>query len=202
VEEASLPDLRVTSGEAKKSLRRLCEFSAASADTLFDVNNNERRGMRILLLTAVACAAALSTSVTATRAAGCGNGVGPIKYSTVETIKGKYVVVNCGPAKATMHYKGKTYTFKNGTCFRYLGAFKLNLGDSLLVPTPGHNPFPNLTINASPSGQLEVGMGVGAIAIYAATKSSGPGIKGTFTSITNGIAFTGSWNCGGPVRKS
>ena len=110
--------------------------------------------------------------------------------------------MNCGPATATIHYKGKTYAFENGTCFRYLGAFKLNLGESLLVPTPGTNPYPNLTLTATPSGQLEVGMGVGKIALYVAAKTRAVAAKGTLSSITSGVSLTGSWNCGGPIRKS
>ena len=32
------------------------------------------------------------------------------------TIKGHKAVVYCGPATASLHIGGKTYTFKNGTC--------------------------------------------------------------------------------------
>jgi hypothetical protein len=90
--------------------------------------------MKTFLIGAIALAAAIvttaATGAPAARAAGCGSGIGPIKYSTTETVKAKMVIVNCGPATGTLHYKGKTYTFKHGTCFRYLGSFKLNLGQS------------------------------------------------------------------------
>jgi hypothetical protein len=33
-----------------------------------------------------------------------------------ETIKGHKAVVYCGPATASLHIGGRTYTFKNGTC--------------------------------------------------------------------------------------
>lgn len=169
---------------------------------------DERRLRRILLVTAMlAAAAAASTSAASglsmVGATACGSGAGPLKYSSTKTIKGKAVVVNCGPATATIHYKGKTYAFKNGTCFRYLGALKLNLGESLLTPTPGNtNPYPNLTITATPSGQLEVGMGAGKIALYVAANTRAVAAKGTLSSVTSGVSLTGSWNCGGPIRKS
>ena len=137
------------------------------------------------------------------RAAGCGSGVGPTKYSTTETIKGKQVVVNCGPATAKLHYKGETYTFKHGTCFRYLGSFKLNLGNSLLVPVATKDGgYMNMSITATPSGGAEVGAAFGKTSLYIAARWSGFGTKGTFASITNGVTATGSWNCGGPIHKS
>jgi hypothetical protein len=163
--------------------------------------------MRLIPIAAIAVvAAALSTAVAtgapATRAAACGSGLGPTKYSTTVMVKGKPLTVNCGPATAKVRYKGKTYAFSNGTCFRYLGAFKLNLGKSLAVPGPHRGPYSSMTINTGPGGHVEIGMGVGKISIYAAAKFSGVGVKGTFSSITEGVPFTGSWNCGGPIRKS
>lgn len=164
--------------------------------------------MKTFLIAAVVLAAALATTAAsgaaAIRAAGCGSGAGPIKYSTTETIKGKMVIIDCGPAVARLHYKGKTYTFKHGTCFRYLGSFKLNLGQSLLVPAANHSNggYTNMTITAAPNGGAEVGAAEGKIALYFATKWSGAAVKGTFSSITNGVAATGSWNCEGPIRKS
>jgi hypothetical protein len=161
--------------------------------------------MRTFLITAaVALAAAASTTAAsgapATLTAGCGSGVGPTKYSTTETIKGKMVVVDCGPATAKLRYKGKTYTFKQGTCFRYLGSFKLNLGRSFLVPTTRGN-YPNMTITATPNGGAEVGATDGKFSIYVAATISGVAAKGTFSSITNGVTAAGSWNCGGPIRS-
>ncbi len=175
------------------------------------------RKIPIVLAIAVALAAASTTSgattaasgAPATSAAGCGSGFGPTKYSTTKTIKGKAVVVNCGPATAKLHYKGKTYTFKPGTCFHYLGSFKLNLGRSLLVPVKVKGGYSNskggywnMSITAAPNGGAEVGAAYGKISLYIATKWSGTAGKGTFSSITNGVTATGSWNCGGPIQKS
>ncbi len=151
-----------------------------------------------------ALAAALSTTAASgaptAGGAGCGSGVGPTKYSTTETIKGKQVIVNCGPAIAKLHYKGTTYTFKHGTCFRYIGSFKLNLGRSLLAATTSRNGYTNMSITATPTGGAEVGAAAGKISLYIAAKWTGAAVKGTFVSITHGVEATGSWNCGGPIR--
>lgn len=164
--------------------------------------------MRTFLITSVAV---LATAISITAASGasasaaanlkCGSGVGPTKYSTTVTIKGKSVVVNCGPATAKLRYKGKTYTFAHGTCFRYLGSFKLNLGSSLLVPSSSSGGYASMTINATPNGQIEVGAVFGKVSIYAPAKSSGVATKGTFSSSAPSEPFTGSWHCGGPIKK-
>jgi hypothetical protein len=171
-----------------------------------DLSGNERRAMRTFLNTlAVVLAAAISitaaSGVSASAAAKCGSGIGPTKYSTTETIKGKSVVVNCGPATAKLRYKGKTYTFAHGTCFRYLGSFKLNLGSSLLIPSKSTGGYASMTLTGTPSSQIEVGAGFGKVSLYAPTKSSGIATKGTFTSSAPSEPFTGSWNCGGPIQK-
>jgi hypothetical protein len=169
-------------------------------------SGNERREMRTFLTTLVAVlAAAISITAangaSASAAAKCGSGYGPTKYSTTVTIKGKSVVVDCGPATAKLRYKGKTYTFAHGTCFRYLGSFKLNLGRSLLVPSNSSGGYASMTINATPSGQIEVGAVIGKIGLYAPAKSSGVATKGTFSSSAPSEPFTGSWECGGPIQK-
>jgi hypothetical protein len=162
--------------------------------------------MRTFLITSAAALAVGFSAGTSPSAAAyevrCGSGIGPTKYSVTKTLMGKQVVVNCGPATATVHYKGTTYTFRNGTCFRYLGSFKLNLGSSLLVPAGGNGGYASMTITAAPNGHAEVAMGVGKILIYATTRFSGARVKGTFTSLTAGVPLTGSWNCGEPIRRS
>ena len=44
-----------------------------------------------------------------------------------KTIKGHKAVVYCGPATASLHIAGKTYTFKNGTCI-WSGGLILTVG--------------------------------------------------------------------------
>ena len=152
----------------------------------------------VALATAIAFVA--TSSAPAATTTHCGSGFGPTKYSSIETIKGKQVIVNCGPAIAKLHYKGTTYTFKHGTCFHYARLFKLNLGNSPLVPTTSNHSYTNMTITATPSDRAEIGAAIGNISLYITAKWSGPASKGTFTSITNGVTATGSWNCGEPIR--
>ena len=165
--------------------------------------------MRAFLIAAIATLISTATTTAAsgartTRAVGCGSGVGQTKYSTTQTIKGKTVIVNCGPATAKLRYKGKTYVFKHGTCFRYLGSFKLNLGRSLLVPATNNanQAYASMTITGAPNGGTEVGAAGAGFSLYIATKWSGAAAKDTFASITNGVTATGSWNCEGPIRSS
>lgn len=155
-------------------------------------------------------AAALAVAVSITAASGasasaatkCGSGYGPTKYSTTVKIKGKSVVVSCGPASAKLHYKGKTYTVTGGTCFRYLGSFKLNLGRSFLIPGSTNGGYSSMAITGTPGGAIEVGAAFGKITLYEPTKSSGVGTKGTFSSSAPSVPFTGSWACGGPINKN
>ena len=81
---------------------------------------------------------------------------------------------------------------------------KLSLGSSLLVPGANKGGYSNLTINTNTpaNSHAEIGAAFGKISIYAAAKFSGIAAKGTFSSLTTGVPFTGSWNCGGPIRKS
>jgi hypothetical protein len=47
---------------------------------------------------------------------------------TVQTIKNVTVSVSCGPAKATVTYKGKTYKFTVGRCHTIAGGFFVDIG--------------------------------------------------------------------------
>ncbi len=156
----------------------------------------------LLPVLAAAILVTAGSGASASAATKCGSGYGATKYSTTVKVKGKSVVTNCGPATATLHYKGKTYTVAHGTCFRYLGSLKLNVGRSLLIPGTSNGGYSSMTITATPSGQIEVGATVRSVSLYEPTKSSGVGVKGTFSSAAPSVPFTGSWNCGGPIRKS
>jgi hypothetical protein len=59
-----------------------------------------------------------------------------------------------------------------------------------------------MTITATPNGGAEVGAAGTGATIYVAAKWSGVAVKGTFSSITNGVTATGSWNCGDAIQKS
>jgi hypothetical protein len=43
---------------------------------------------------------------------------------------------------------------------------------------------------------------IGKLALYVAAKTHGIAAGGTLSSITSGVSSTGSWDCGGPIRKS
>ncbi len=162
------------------------------------------RAFRTTLLAVLAAVISITAAsgASASAAAKCGSGYGATKYSTTVKIKGKPVVVNCRPATAKLHYKGKTHTVAHGTCFRYLGSLKLNLGRSLLIPGHGNGGYSSMTIVATPGGQIEVGAVIGTVSLYEPTKSSGVGTKGTFSRTAPSVPFTGSWNCGGPIHKN
>jgi hypothetical protein len=46
----------------------------------------------------------------------------------LETIHGVTVSVSCGPAKASVTYKGKTYKFAVGRCHKIAGGFFVDIG--------------------------------------------------------------------------
>ncbi|HEY1367352.1 MAG TPA: hypothetical protein VGF23_09575 [Gaiellaceae bacterium] len=58
----------------------------------------------------------------------------------VTTVAGQPARVFCGPARATVHYLGRTYAFANGLCKR-APAFTVNLG----TVTPARSVPPSLT---------------------------------------------------------
>ena len=83
----------------------------------------------ILIATAIiagtaAIAAAMAAASTPMRAA-----TAPPCTPKIVKIGGHQAAVNCGPATATLHIGGKTYTFRNGLCQqRNAAALQLDLG--------------------------------------------------------------------------
>jgi hypothetical protein len=76
-----------------------------------------------------------------------------------ETIKGHKAVVYCGPATASLHIAGKTYTFKNGTCI-WSGGLILTLGTQVnSAPISANN-------EGAPLIQLSSSTGTGTIYAY------------------------------------
>lgn len=98
----------------------------------------------------------------------------------------------------------KSHVISHGsTCFLYLGSFKLNLGSSLLIPpAKGSGGYSNMATNLVAHQNALIGATTGSVTVGGAAKFSGVASKGTFSSVTNGYKFSGSWNCGGPIRKS
>jgi hypothetical protein len=81
--------------------------------------------MRRLFLFA-GLAAALGWTAQAPARPACSAGVrttGGVTYRTF-----------CGPAKATLHFGGKTYAFAGGSCSKTGGAFSINIGTITLPP--------------------------------------------------------------------
>ncbi|HEY2777377.1 MAG TPA: hypothetical protein VGI77_05695 [Gaiellaceae bacterium] len=116
------------------------------------------------------------------------------------TIKGHKAVVYCGPATASLHIGGKTYTFKNGTCI-WSGGLILALGTQV-------NGAPASTNNEGASLiQLSGSVGTGTVYAYAARFNLGMSLitltthghsSGTFRGrepIGATRRFTGSYHC-------
>lgn len=153
----------------------------------------------VLIATTILAAAAAATAGSAASAAAgaC--------HAKEETIKGKAVIVACGPASATLH---KTYTFKSGTCFRSAAGVVLDLGTSLANGAKGNGGFTDfgLTLLPSPASgtaQITADDGTLHLTAFSATNSK-IALTGTFkgtNDASNGVPFTGSWNCGGAIYK-
>ena len=123
--------------------------------------------------------------------------------------------MNCGPATATLHINGKTYTFRNGFCEQSKAAgsaLELNLGTvvvglkgnagnadfSMLISAHLHTAFGSGSVFGADYGGKALLGGEGLIKV----SGSNPA-KGAFTStVAAGAKFTGSWNCHGAVRQA
>jgi hypothetical protein len=116
------------------------------------------------------------------------------------TIKGHKAVVYCGPATASLHIGGKTYTFKNGTCI-WSGGLILTVGTQVNgVPTSANNEGAPL---------IQVSSSIGTGTVYASSARFHLGLSlikltahghasGTFKGrepIGATRRFTGSFRC-------
>jgi hypothetical protein len=152
---------------------------------------------------AVATAVALAAPATPMRAAGA-----PPCVPKIAKIQGHPAAINCGPATATLHISGKTYTFHNGFCEQrkaagdalqlYLGTtvtgVKGNAGKPTFSMLIGHVHTVASVFRADYGGK-DLLDGQSLINV----RGNIPG-KGIFTSrVTAGAKFTGSWNCHGVV---
>lgn len=167
---------------------------------------------RIVITALLVAVAAASTATLAATAASRGGTPCPPK---ITTIGGHKAAVNCGPATATLHIGGKTYTFRNGFCqaSKSAGAaLELNLGTSVIgvKDNAGKADFSMLI-----AAHLHSAYGSGSVfhAHYGGKsllggdsliKASGAiPAKGTFTStVTVGAEFNGAWNCHGLVWQA
>jgi hypothetical protein len=117
-------------------------------------------------------------------------------------INGQTAIVNCGPATATLRYKGKTYKFKSGTCLSTAGTITLDLGTNFLGDNNhGYAHFSLTMLSVTTAPVLATS---GKLTINGSAKLSSRGATGTFkglntvihgTSITT-APLSGSWHCG------
>jgi len=163
-----------------------------------------------VVLAATGCApavASLSAHAASTSAPPC--------VPKITTIQGHRAAVNCGPATATLHISGKTYTFHNGFCQRSKAAgsaLELNLGTtvvgvkgnagkadfSMLISAHLHSAFGSGSVFGADYGGRALLGGEGLIKV-----SGNIPANGTFTSTVAAHGkFTGSWNCHGVVWQA
>ena len=129
----------------------------------------------------------------------------------ITQIQGHQAAVNCGPATATLHISGKTYTFHNGFCqqSKLAGdALQLTLGTTVLgvEGNAGKPQFSMLighvhtvaSVFGADYGGKDLLGGQSLITVRGNIPS-----RGSFASrVTVGAKFTGSWNCHGVVWKA
>jgi hypothetical protein len=156
--------------------------------------------MRTKLAAAVVVTAAL-TAVTAAPVPAAPTGR---CFAKQITIKGHSAIASCGPATATVVYKGRRYRFKSGSCLKVAGsggAIMLDLGTNVLGSDQMGLPHFSLTMLSSFAPVLASS---GTLSINGNAKLSGRGVSGTFKG-TNTIVkggkiseapFSGSWKCG------
>ena len=154
----------------------------------------------VLIATTVLVAA----TVAATTAGAAASKTAGACYSKNATIHGKAVIVACGPATAKLHYKGKSYSFKGGTCFRSGGAVTLDLGTSLVSGAQGNGGFTEFNIMLLPTRThiAQLGADDGKLHLNGSATYSKIAVTGTFkgTDASN-VPLNGSWNCGGAIYK-
>jgi hypothetical protein len=153
--------------------------------------------------TKLALAAALAATAAAVTAVPASSAVAGKCLPKEVKVQGHSAIANCGPATATIRYKGATYRFKNGSCLKVAGTITLDLGTNVLGNDKNlglsHFSLTMLSISTAPilatSGKLVINGG---------GKLSSRGAAGTFTgtnTIVNGTKlseapFSGSWHCG------
>lgn len=165
---------------------------------------------RIVLVTTCLLAAVASVSAHAASSGGA-----PPCTPKITTIQGHRAAVNCGPATATLHISGTTYTFRNGFCQKSKAAgsaLELTLGTvvigikdnaglpnfSMTVVARLHSMYGNGSVFGADYGGKGLLGGEGLIKVSGNIPS-----KGTFTStVAAGAKFTGSWNCHGVVWQA
>lgn len=126
------------------------------------------------------------------------------------TLKGKAVIVNCGPATAKVKYNGKTYSFNHGTCEKTGGQLVIDLGTSLVDQGKGNDGFSYTSLTVFSAKQpIQVYAYSGKVSVSGSAKLGGTEMKGKFSgtaTVANGVSvsgksLSGTWNCGGVIAK-
>ena len=103
-----------------------------------------RTSFRVGLVVAAALAALAAVTHASARQA-CAAGTRTSNGVTYRTF--------CGPAHATLHDGGKTYTFKGGNCMKSGATFAINIGTITLPPgKPKYNYF-GITVSGAHAGK-------------------------------------------------
>lgn len=117
-----------------------------------------------------------------------------------KSIKGHKAVVFCGPATASLHIGGKSYSFKSGICI-WAGSLILTLGTQVNgVPASANNegvPLLQLTGSSgtgtvyASSGRLHLGMSIVKVAAHGHSSGTFKGREPLGAT----RSFTGSYRC-------
>jgi heat shock protein HslJ len=157
-------------------------------------------------LIAVGCGVAMTVPLATTIAAPAASAAGGCNTKLAE-VKGQPVEISCGPASAKLHFKGKTYSFKAGTCrSSNSGGQKggtLTLGKNVDVTRNLGLVGMSIAFTGNIMGSAVVTANQGKVYINdgAATATPKFGSAGTIKGTNGGIPYTVSWNCGGaPVK--
>lgn len=125
----------------------------------------------------------------------------------LSTLNGQPVTASCGPATATLHFKGKSYSFKSGTCASIVSAGQkggtLSLGKNVDVPRNLGLVGMQIAFSGNPTGSVFLLANVGKVYINDGAATARPkfGARGTIKGTSDGAPYTVSWNCGGVITK-
>jgi hypothetical protein len=152
--------------------------------------------MRVALPAAIAAAIAVSSGATAAAATPSRSTCAP----AFKTIRGHKAVGYCGPATASLHIGGKSYSFKSGSCIWAGGTLILDVGTQVNgLPASTNDGQALLALNGTGSlatayaftGRFHLGMSIVKLAAHGHA-------GGTFTGrepIGATLRFTGSFHC-------
>jgi hypothetical protein len=150
---------------------------------------------------AIALGAAMIVPIATTIAAPAAGAAGC--QTKLKLIKGQAVEISCGTASAKLHYKGKTYSFKNGTCRNDGGGGgTLSLGKN--TDETGNAGLTGLSIAFVGNGlhSATVMANEGKVYVNGSGTASKLAPTGTIKGTAGTTPFTLDWKCGGAFVKS